>query len=213
MTRIVAIDTTSEFGSLALVENGRVVEEMLLHSPDGFAHILFPQLVRLMDRHGWRFGEVTGYAAGAGPGSFTGVRVGLTAAKGLAETAGLRAAAISNLEAMAAFGSSELRAPFFDARRGEIYAALYNSKLEAVRPERAQPLPEWLASLPREAELLTPDAEPFAGALGAWPVTQTPRALAGAIGRLAETRLQDPILIDANYVRRSDAELHWKDGG
>ena len=78
---------------------------------------------------------------------------------------------------------------------------------------RAQPLPEWLASLPREAELLTPDAEPFAGALGAWPVTQTPRALAGAIGRLAETRLQDPILIDANYVRRSDAELHWKDGG
>ena len=55
MTRIVAIDTTSEFGSLALVEDGQVVEEMLLHSPDGFAHILFPQLVRLMDRHGWRF--------------------------------------------------------------------------------------------------------------------------------------------------------------
>jgi tRNA A37 threonylcarbamoyladenosine modification protein TsaB len=66
VTRIVAIDTTSEFGSLALVEDGQVVEELLLHSPDGFAHILFPQLVRLMDRHGWRFGEVTGYAAGAG---------------------------------------------------------------------------------------------------------------------------------------------------
>ena len=211
MTRIVAIDTTSDFGSLALVEDGQVVEEILLHSADGFAHILFPQLVRLMERHGWRVGEVTGYAAAAGPGSFTGVRVGLAAAKGLAETAGLKAAAVSNLEAMATFGSSELRAPFFDARRGEIYGALYNSKLETRRPEMAWALPEWLASLPPEAELLTPDAAPFAAALGSRPVTLTPRALAGAIGRLAETRLQDPIRIDANYVRRSDAELHWKD--
>ncbi|MGO9242170.1 MAG: tRNA (adenosine(37)-N6)-threonylcarbamoyltransferase complex dimerization subunit type 1 TsaB [Bryobacteraceae bacterium] len=211
MTRIVAIDTTSEFGSLALVEDGRVVEEILLHSADGFAHILFPQLLRLMERHQWRVGEVTGYAAGAGPGSFTGVRVGLAAAKGLAETAGLKAAGISNLQAMAASGTAELRAPFFDARRGEIYGALYDSKLEAVRPERAQPLPEWLASLPPEAELLTPDAAPFAMALGERPVTLTPRGLAGAIGRLAGTRLQDPVGIDANYVRRSDAELHWKD--
>ena len=112
----------------------------------------------------------------------------------------------------AVFGASALRGPFFDARRGEIYGALYNSKLEALRPERAQPLPEWLASLPPQAELLTPDAEPFAAALGARPVTRTPRALAGAIGRLAAARLQDPIRIDANYVRRSDAELHWKDG-
>ena len=211
MTRIVAIDTTSEFGSLALVEDGHIVDEILLHSPDGFAHIVFPQLARLMDRHGWRFGEVTGYAAAAGPGSFTGVRVGLTAAKGLAETAGLKAAAVSNLMAMAAFGTGELRAPFFDARRGEIYGALYNSRLDNLQPELAQPLPEWLASLPPEAELLTPDPEPFADALGGRVVTRTPRALAGTIGRLAETRLEDPILIDANYVRRSDAELHWKD--
>jgi tRNA threonylcarbamoyladenosine biosynthesis protein TsaB len=212
VTRIVAIDTTSEFGSLALVEDGRVVEEILLHSAEGFAHILFPHMLRLMERHAWRAGEVTGYAAAAGPGSFTGVRVGLTAAKGLAETAGLKAAAVSNLEAMATYGSSKLRAPFFDARRGEIYGALYNSKLRALRPEMAQALPEWLASLPPEAELLTPDAAPFAAALGERPVTQTPRALAGAIGRLAAMRLVDPIQVDANYVRRSDAELHWKDG-
>ena len=211
MTRIVAIDTTSDFGSLALVEDGQVLEEVLLHSPDGFAHILFPQLVRLMDRHGWQFEAVTGYAAAAGPGSFTGVRVGLTAAKGLAETSGRKAAAISNLQAMASFGTGALRAPFFDARRGEVYGALYDSMLGVTRSEIAMPIGAWLASLPREAELLTPDPLPFAAALAALAVTRTPRALAGAVGRLAAARLVDPIELDANYVRRSDAELNWKD--
>ena len=77
--RIVAIDTTSEFGSIALVQDGEVVEQTLLHSPDGFGHVLFTHLAQLMQRHGWRFDQVTGFAAGAGPGSFTGVRVGLAA--------------------------------------------------------------------------------------------------------------------------------------
>jgi tRNA threonylcarbamoyladenosine biosynthesis protein TsaB len=209
--RIVAIDTTSEFGSIALVQDGEVVEETLLHSPDGFGHVLFPKLAELMERHGWRFDQVTGFAAGAGPGSFTGVRVGLAAVKGLAETAGVQAAAVSNLEAMASLGTSELRAPFFDARRGEIFGALYDASLKAIRPAAAQPFANWLASLPPEAELMTPDPAPFEDALSGRAVTTTPRALAGAIGKLAFAQLQDPVVLDANYVRRSDAELNWKD--
>jgi tRNA threonylcarbamoyladenosine biosynthesis protein TsaB len=209
--RIVAIDTTSEFGSIALVQDGEVVEQTLLHSPDGFGHVLFTHLAQLMQRHGWRFDQVTGFAAGAGPGSFTGVRVGLAAVKGLAETAGVHAAAVSNLEAMASLGTSELRAPFFDARRGEIFGALYDSGLRAIRAAKAQPFAAWLASLTPDAELMTPDPSPFAEALSGRPVTTTPRALAGAIGKLALNQLQDPVALDANYVRRSDAELNWKD--
>lgn len=211
MKRIVAIDTTNEFGSIALVQDGEIVEEALLHSPDGFGHVLFPHLAALLERHGWSFGEVTGFAAGAGPGSFTGVRVGLAAVKGLAETAGVRAAAVSNLEAMASLGSAALRAPYFDARRAQVFGALYDSSLAAVRPATALAFPAWLASLPPEAELLTPDPAPFLDALGGRRVTVTPRALAGAIGKLALFQLQDPIVLDANYVRRSDAELNWKD--
>lgn len=211
MQRIVAIDTTSEFGSIALVEDGAVIEELPLHSPDGFGHVLFPRLAEIMERHGWSFEQVTGYAAGAGPGSFTGVRVGLAAIKGLAETAGLPAAAVSNLEAMASFGAAALRAPFFDARRGEIYGALYDANLKPLRPAGVQTFPRWLASLPPEAELLTPDPAPFTGVLDGRVVTVTPRALAGAVGRLAPAQLRDPLVLDANYVRRSDAELNWKD--
>lgn len=208
MTRIVALDTTSEFGSIALAEEGRVIEEVLLHAPDGFAHLLFQQIGKLLKRHHWRWEQVTGFAAAAGPGSFTGVRVGLAAAKGLAQASGALAAAVSNLQAMASFGHAALRAPFLDARRGEIYGALYDDHLEPLGPEVVTRFPDWLASLPKEAELLTPDPAPFG-----IPATTTPRALAGAIALLAVDRLEDPARLDANYVRRSDAELHWREPG
>jgi tRNA threonylcarbamoyladenosine biosynthesis protein TsaB len=206
MKRIVAIDTTGQFGSIALLEGGVVVEEMLLESPDGFAHVLFPQLERLAARHGWKYETVSGYVAAAGPGSFTGVRVGLAAVKGLAEASGAKAAAVSNLEAMAAYGTAEWRAPFYDARRGEIYGALYDGGLRLQGQEVVARFPAWRSSLPPGAELLTPDP----GVFGV-EATVTPRALAGAIGRLGMGRLVDPVELDANYVRRSDAELNWVD--
>ncbi|MBI5281053.1 MAG: tRNA (adenosine(37)-N6)-threonylcarbamoyltransferase complex dimerization subunit type 1 TsaB [Candidatus Solibacter usitatus] len=206
MTRIVALDTASEYGSIALVEDGTVVEEVLLHSPEGFGHVLFPALDRLMKRHLWRHETVTGYAAGSGPGSFTGVRIALAAVKGLAEAAGAKAAGVSNLMAMASFGSAHVRAPFCDARRGEIYGALYDESLHALSPEVVARLQVWRDALPAGAELLTSSPEVFG-----IPATVTPRALAGAIGRLAAARLTDPVALDANYVRRPDAELNWKD--
>src|SRR4029077_15722306 len=82
---ILSIDTTSEFGSIALTDGARVVGETLLHSPDGFGHVLYREIGQLLDRHGVAVGEMECFAAASGPGSFTGVRVGLAAAKGLAE--------------------------------------------------------------------------------------------------------------------------------
>ncbi|MGJ5819397.1 tRNA (adenosine(37)-N6)-threonylcarbamoyltransferase complex dimerization subunit type 1 TsaB [Paludibaculum fermentans] len=206
MPRIVALDTASEFGSIALLEDGAVLEEVILHSPEGFGHVLFPQLDRLMRRHGWKYASVAGYAAGSGPGSFTGVRVALSAIKGLAEATGVPAAAISNLQAMSVYGTAALRAPFCDARRGEIYAGLYSSDQEPAGPELVTKFQPWRETLPSVVELLTPDPAVFGV-----EATQTPRALAGAIGKLAASRLTDPMALDANYVRRSDAELNWVD--
>lgn len=205
--RIVALDTAAEYGSIALVENGVTVEEVELHAPDGFGHILFQQVQRLMERHGWRYEMVAGFAAAAGPGSFTGVRIGLAAVKGLAEAAGARAAAVSTLRAMASFGTAALRAPVLDARRGEVYGALYRADLEPVGAETVGPLDRWLAGLPEGAEVLSPTPELAAGRT----VTKTPRALAAAVGRLAGPALTDPAALDANYIRRSDAELFWKE--
>ena len=102
LARILAIDTTSDFGSLALVESGVALEEVLMHSVDGFGHILFPCMDQLLARNGWPLDSVDGFAAASGPGSFTGVRVGLAAIKGLADVLNKPLAAVSNLRAIAA---------------------------------------------------------------------------------------------------------------
>jgi tRNA threonylcarbamoyladenosine biosynthesis protein TsaB len=207
--RILAVDTTGEFGSIALVEDDRVIEEVPLHSPDGFGHILFLEIDQLLARHGVAVNELDAFAAASGPGSFTGVRVGLTAVKGLAEATGRRVVAVSNLQALAWFGTRALRATVIDARRGEIYGAVYDADLQPVREEVVIKFPEWLATLPEgDLEIIT---NGYLVAVNA-PITTAPRALAGAIGRIAMRGLaQDPAAIDANYVRRSDAELFWKD--
>jgi len=205
---ILALDTTGESGSVALIRDARVVEEVALDSPDGFAHVLFGAISEMLARHGVTLGDIDVFAAASGPGSFTGVRVGLSAIKGFAEATGARAAAVSNLRAVASFGSKPLRAAVIDARRGEIYGAVYDWELKLVADEVVMPLDAWLASLPPgEVEIISSmDARPE------W--TRAPRSLAGAIGQIAAAHpelARDPAEIDANYVRRSDAELLWRD--
>jgi tRNA threonylcarbamoyladenosine biosynthesis protein TsaB len=212
---LLSLDTTSDFGSIALSDAAHVIDEVSLRSPDGFAHILFDEIHRLLARHGLTLDDIGVFASASGPGSFTGVRIGLTAAKGLAEAIGRKVVAVSNLEAIAWFGSRPLRAPIIDARRGEIYGAVFDASLRPVRDEVVTSLDSWLASLPDgDLEIITngfelPGDVPF-------PIVTAPRALAGAIARIAADRFaaglaQDPAEIDANYVRRSDAELLWKE--
>jgi len=211
---VLAIDTTGEVGSIALVGERGLIEELVLHSPDGFAHVLFDEIERLLERHGLNISQMDVFASASGPGSFTGVRVGLTAAKGLAEATGRKVIAVSNLQALAWYGSRPLRAAVLDARRGEVYGGVYSAAQQLVQEEVVAALPVWLASLPQgELEIVT-QLFPFCGA--AAPVVQAPKSLAGSIGRIAFDRflrgeMQDPSDIDANYVRRSDAELLWKD--
>ena len=94
---VLAIDTTGDVGSMALVGERGLIEEVMLDSPDGFAHVLFDEIERLLGRHALRVAQMTAFASASGPGSFTGVRVGLTAVKGLAEATGRKVIAVSNL--------------------------------------------------------------------------------------------------------------------
>lgn len=214
---ILSLDTTAEFGSIALSEEDRVIEEVLLHSPDGFGHVLYGRLEQLLERHRVRIGDIQCFAAASGPGSFTGVRVGLTAVKGLAFASGKPVAPVSNLQALAWFGSAPLRATVLDARRGEVYAAVYDQALELVQPEQVIRFKDWLEQLAEgDIEFVSTDFAPFLSLVdNRVPIVTAPRVLAGAIGRIAWKRFQAgqtcaPGEVDANYVRRSDAELFWK---
>lgn len=210
---ILALDTTGEHGSLALLGDG-VAAEWPMHAPDGFGHMLFGELRDFLRQQGVPLSVVTCFAAASGPGSFTGVRVGLAAVKGLAEAEGKPAVAVSALRAMAAFGSGARRVPILDARRGEVFAAVYDSRLSAVTAETVGPLDEFLKRLPPgDVEFIAWDFSLFEARLPANGVrTMAPTALALAVARIASLETPgDPAALDANYVRRSDAELFWKE--
>lgn len=217
MSRILAIDTTSAWGSLALLDRGEVVEEAALHSVEGFSQTIFQHIADLLRRNGWRADDIDCFAAASGPGSFTGVRVGLTAVKGLADATGKPAVAVSNLHALAECGSGTLRAVVMDARRGEVYGAVYDSQLQAVSAEVVMPFVGWIASLPAGVdEVISSDIAAYRGAFAENVRVVERRAIAAAVGRIATKRLaqgqaSDPAALDANYVRRSDAELLWRD--
>ncbi len=216
---VLAIDTAHEFGSIALSFGDETLEEVLLHEPAGYSGVLFEQIDKLLKRNGVELRAVDAYAAGAGPGSFTGVRIGLTAAKALAEANGKPCYGVSNLAAMANFGTAGHRAAVMDARRGEVYGGVFG---ESQSPEQVAPFPRWLEMLPDEIqEFVAFDFAPFEAGLSSSRFahagrTRVPRALAAAMCELALERFRvgepgDPAGLDANYVRRSDAELLWKD--
>jgi tRNA threonylcarbamoyladenosine biosynthesis protein TsaB len=239
---ILAIDTTSEFGGVALRADRRIVAERSIHAPDGFSQVLFLEIEQLFAQAGaFGLASIDCFAAAAGPGSFTGVRVGLAAAKGLAEAAGKPIAPISNLRALATFGGRARRITLLDARRGEVYAAVYDQHLNCVAPETVAPLRPWLESAHAElssafanadvdtgegalavelVEFITFAGAPFQTALAGtpWanlPWIEAPRGLAAAVALCAEVDFEaghalDPLAADANYVRRSDAEILWK---
>jgi tRNA threonylcarbamoyladenosine biosynthesis protein TsaB len=215
---ILAIDTTSEFGSLAIRANGQTIAELALHSPEGFAHLIFPAIETLLKDAGVTLHEIDCFAAASGPGSFTGVRVGLSAVKALAEAMGKPAVGVSNLRVMASFGNLAQRAVVLDARRGEIFAAVYDSSLNLVVPEAVLKFSTWLETLDLPwYEFIWLVGAPFRSALegtrfAAMPFVEVPRNLAAAVAHCAESDTWlDPAVLDANYVRRSDAELFWKD--
>lgn len=199
---ILAIDTTSEHGSLALRSKGVTVAELPIDSKTGYGHLILPSIEKLLNEANLTLEQVDCFAAASGPGAFTGVRVGLGTTKGIAEAMGKPAIAISNLRALASFGKTGLRAVVLDARRGEVYAAIFNSQLELVSPETVAKLEDWLQGPGWNAEEFVSQN---AG---------SPRYLAAAVAYCAELDREhwtDPAALDANYVRRSDAEHAWEE--
>jgi tRNA threonylcarbamoyladenosine biosynthesis protein TsaB len=195
-----------------LARGDQLLEQVEIDAPDGFSGVLFQQIEALLTRHGIRLADVDLYAAAAGPGSFTGVRVGLTAAKALAEMHGRKMVAVSNLAAIAQMANAGqpdgpgLLAPVVDARRGEVAGAIYTRELKRVLEPMVGTPAVFAARVAEMGEALYcgPDAAQFAPSGS--PTLVTARALAAAIAHLSLTGdHQDPAIADAEYVRRADA--------
>jgi len=176
--------------------------------------------------------EVDAYAVAAGPGSFTGVRVGLGTVKAWAEVYGKPTVAVSRLQALAmeASGETALVAAFANAQRGQVFGAVYERKgrglvrlgeemviapgkfVEAATEFAKGESISWVST---DAECVVSEEAWKARKIRQERVECVSSARAPMIGRiglteLAEGRFTDALALDANYVRRSDAEIFWK---
>lgn len=133
---ILAVDTTTRFGSVALVRGEEVLAEVNYASPSSHSRQVFQAVDDVVRLSGLKFDQIEGLAVAAGPGSFTGIRIGLSLVKALALASGLPLAAVSALEALALkliFPGSGLMVPMIDARKGEVFAGAYLAAEEGLQ--------------------------------------------------------------------------------
>ncbi len=225
---ILGMDTATAWGSMALLEDEEIILEVSLKAMKGGGEYLLAVLAMMTAKTGHKLNELQLIAVGTGPGSYTGIRVGLAAAKGLAVALGIPVVALSTLRILAENGryAADWVAPMIDARRGEIYTALYQSTAEGllpvIRPEAiaATAFREKVATLP--AVLLCGDGgknypEVWNGAsqlrIGpkAWD-----RPMAGLAGLLGQSDwrnglAQHPELLLPSYLRRVEAEVRLEE--
>ena len=154
---VLGIDTsTSASAACVLLAGGEsfevASEPARLAGPPAHARELMPAVAEVMERAGLEFGQLEAIAVGVGPGTFTGLRIGIASARALAGAAGVALRPVSSLAALAAGIDSELALALIDARRGELFAGLYGRDGRVVWPPFAA-APERVAERVREAGL------------------------------------------------------------
>ena len=127
--KLLAIDTSTKIGSLALAEDRQLVAETGMVISKGHARFLLPAIRSMLDHTGWTIDQIGLIACAVGPGSFAGLRIGISTAKGLAFATGADTVGVNTLEAMAwpySFSSMQV-CTILDAKKRQVYAALFSS--------------------------------------------------------------------------------------
>jgi tRNA threonylcarbamoyladenosine biosynthesis protein TsaB len=219
---LLATDTSGKNGSIALArvtpgQSDVEIVEVVPLAGGTFSAQLVPQISALLEKHGYSKSDLSGFAVVSGPGSFTGLRVGLAAIKALAEILRKPICAVSLLEAVAWSGIARGRVlAVLDAGRDEVYVGDYQVDSQAhMHSERLLSREEFVTESHGKT-VITPDAAlaEIARAAGI-PVEQISYPDSRVIARLGWSRLErgetvSPEALDANYIRRSDAEIFSK---
>ncbi len=221
--RSLAIDTATAVGSVALLERDRLVSELLERVPQRHLEWLAPAIQHVLTGAGWHPGEIEAVAVTSGPGSFTGLRIGIATATAWARARGIPLVAVSTLETVAeGVDTDAVICPLLDARRGEVAAAAFdrrNGVLHRLIDDIVGPLADMLARLPvgRPVVFAGDVVGSLASALRAHPqailapeAQWTPRAsMAGRLAwrRLARGEHDDPYRLRPGYVRGAGITL------
>jgi tRNA threonylcarbamoyladenosine biosynthesis protein TsaB len=223
--RVLAIDTSTTVCSVAVVAGERIEAEAAEYSGNTHARHLMARVEEVMAESGRQLADLDGIAVAAGPGSFTGLRIGIATAQGLAMAAGVPIVGISSLEAAAwsAPAAANTVCAMLDARRKEVYVARFDRRDgvlvragndRVARPEAViadmprgccfigtgvRAYRDRIAALAPEASFPNADADHWIRAAGVASLAQP--LLAGNSQHLQS-------MVSPRYIRKSDAEMH-----
>ena len=151
---ILAVDTTTFAGSVALLRKEKLLAEVNIDSPLTYSERLLPAVDFILQTNGLNIKDMDGFALAAGPGSFTGIRIGLSTVKSFSYASGRPVAAVSTLKALAwklRHPPNHLLCPLLDAKKQDIYAALFESRrgeLQEIVPQGAYSPDHFFSLLP-----------------------------------------------------------------
>lgn len=225
---ILALENSGMCGSVALVAPGLCLAEYSLTSTATHSQRLLPSIQQIMAETGVTWGSVAAIAISAGPGSFTGLRIGLTTAKGLAMASGRPLIAVSSLDTLATQmpWTDKLICPVLDARKQEVYSACYRcdgdgaprriSEIVAITPSKlAQTINEDVLFLGDGAGIYQDVLQEGVRGRASFASPEIFFLRAAALGRAALTKFQQHDFLDTasatpDYIRPSEAELSLK---
>jgi tRNA threonylcarbamoyladenosine biosynthesis protein TsaB len=221
---LLAVDTSGKHGSIAFARCGpgdacEVIDVAPLLGGT-FSAELVPQIASLLDKYGFSKADIGGFAVVSGPGSFTGLRIGLAVVKALAEVLQKPIAAVSLLEALASAGHARgTVVAALDGGRNEVFVGEFEAggeRTQLIR-ERMLTRDRWLESA-GDAVIVTPDNNLAEAARGKMlPVVEVARPRSDLIAKLGWWKITrgetvSAEALEANYTGRSEAELFVKGG-
>ncbi|WP_144487741.1 tRNA (adenosine(37)-N6)-threonylcarbamoyltransferase complex dimerization subunit type 1 TsaB [Bacillus pumilus] len=225
---ILAIDTSNQTLGIALVKDSTVIGESITYLKKNHSVRAMPTVEALMKECGVAPSELSKIVVAKGPGSYTGVRIGVTIAKTLAWTLSIPISAVSSLETLAANGQyfDGWISPLFDARRGQVYTGLYQfaeGKIQEIKQDQNILLTDWLHELKQTGKpilFLGQDVhlheESIRSILGETAVIaegafHNPRpSMLAFLG--TDRPAEDVHQLVPNYIRMAEAEVKWLEG-
>lgn len=209
------IDTSTTRLSVALSDQGAIQGETTIMVSKNHAVTLMPVIEQLMAAVKWQPRQLERIIVTTGPGSYTGIRIGVTTAKTLAYTLNLPLVGVSALRLMAAAPNTELPVvSLIDARRGNAYIGYYQANAP-LAPDAHASVAEWLGAHVTGRFVVVGDVEPFREVLASYDYVEAPAAHNfGRAGDLVqfEDVTEDVHAFEPDYLRLAEAEAKWLEG-
>lgn len=221
---ILAIDTSNQVLGIAVLRDGQIIGEMITNVKKNQTSRLMPAIHQLLKDIEMTPDQLGKIVVAKGPGSYTGVRIGVTTAKSLAWALSIPVVGVSSLEVLAYQGRyfNALICPFFDARRQRIYTGLYEwneDQLRLVQEEENISMKNWLEKLKgenKEVMFLSPDVhlykdmiEEHLGNLAVFPEATLHMAKPSNLALAGMDRQDDTHSLVPHYLRLAEAEANW----